>query len=464
MKMKCKFHHPPLTLRTRVRKGLCVLFRPAALLLLTLLLCINTYAYAQYVSITKQNTSLENVFAEIKKQTGYTFFYKGKINPGELKLDIDLKRASLDDALNTCLRPFKLNYTIVDKTIVITSATAPAATAAQEPAPEQVITGMITDSTTREPMIAVTIMVKNKSGRALSSEKGTFQIEAEEGDIIVFTSIGYRRKEMVVRGTTMTVVLAPNTSSLSDVVVTGYQNIKKDNYTGNAIVVKGDQLKQINPQNIIKGLASFDPSFRLAQNNLVGSDPNAMPKINVRGSTALPSVNGEILDRNNLSSSYNLPVFIMDGFEVSLQKVVDLDINRIASVTILKDAAATAVYGSRAANGVIVISTKAPAPGKLRLTYNFEMKGTAPDLTDYSVLNAKDKLEYEKLAGLYDGANNAGVNQDQLDQLYYNKYHNVISGVNTYWLSQPLRNTLSQKHSIYAEGGDSTFSYCIDVR
>ncbi|RFS20669.1 SusC/RagA family TonB-linked outer membrane protein [Chitinophaga silvatica] len=462
--MKCEFHHLPLCLRARVRKRLPLLFKPAVLLLLALIFGVHTYAYTQYVSITKQDISLENVFAEIKKQTGYTFFYKGTINPGELKLNIDLKNASLDEALSTCLKQFKLEYTIVNKTIVVTAAIPSATPVKLENTFAQVITGRVTDSISHDPMVAVTIVVKNKTARTLSSDNGVFRIEAEDGDILIFSYVGYRKKEVIVRGATLNVVLSPNPSSLSDVVVTGYQNIKKDNYTGNAIVVKGDQLKQLNPQNILKGLASFDPSFRIVENNILGSDPNAMPKINVRGSTALPSVNGEILDRNNLSSSYNLPVFIMDGFEVNLQKVVDMDINRIASITILKDAAATAVYGSRAANGVIVISTKAPVPGKLRLTYNFEVKGTAPDLTDYSVLNAKDKLEYERLAGLYSTANNTAATQEELDQQYYSKYKNVISGVNTYWLSQPLQNAVSQKHSLFAEGGDSTFRYGIALR
>ncbi len=100
----------------------------------------------------------------------------------------------------------------------------------------------------------------------------------------------------------------------------------------------------------------------------------------------------------------NLPTFILDGYEVSVEKVYDMDVNRIQSITILKDAAATAVYGSRAANGVMVITTKAPAEGKLQVSYSTDLTVTAPDLTGYNVLNATDKLEYEKLAGLYEEA------------------------------------------------------------
>lgn len=463
--MKFKFHCSPLPLAAKAGKRLCSHFRICIMLPLIVLLCLPVRAASQYVTISRQNASLETIFNDIKKQTDFTFFYKGNINPATMKTDVDLKNVSIEEALKVCLKKFNLNFTIVSKTIVITvgsnidAGPASAVTAIKD----SLINGKIVDSLTKDAMIAVSVYVKNSTEKTLTNDKGQFTIKANPGDILILTSVGYRTKEIPVNALYhQAILMAPKSSALSDVVVTGYQVIKKDNYTGNAIVVKGEDLKRLNPQNMLKGLASFDPSFRIADNNLLGSDPNAMPKINIRGTTAMP--NGEILDRNNLSSSYNLPVFIMDGFEVPLQKVVDLDINRIASVTILKDAAATAVYGSRAANGVIVITTKAPQPGRLRLSYNAEMKVTAPDLSDYSVLNAADKLEYERRAGLYSSQNNTAATQDELDQQYYSKLKNVVSGVNTYWLSQPLRNAYSQKHTIYVEGGDSSFRYGVDLR
>ena len=97
-----------------------------------------------------------------------------------------------------------------------------------------------------------------------------------------------------------------------------------------------------------------------------------------------------------------MPTFIMDGYEVTAEKVYDLNMDRVESITILKDASATAIYGSRAANGVVVITTKAPEAGKLRVTYNFNGVLQTPDLTDYNLMNAAEKLETERLAGRYD--------------------------------------------------------------
>lgn len=440
--------------------------------LTTILLLIGTLhlsaaSFAQTVTISRHNASLETLFKDIKKQTGYTFFYTGKINVHQSQ-DVDLKNATLSDAVRACLQHLELDFTIVDKTVVISPAKPKKA---ETPVTESaiaapvIIQGKVIDSATREALVGVNISVKNKPIHVQSNINGDFGLAASVGDVLVFSYIGYNIKEITVTDNKQWVVqLSMRNNHVNDVVVTGYQTIKKDNYTGSAVTIKGDDLRRVNPQSLIKSIATFDPSFRIADNNLLGSDPNSLPKVTVRGSTTLPSVNGSIIDRNNLSSSYNQPVFILDGFEVTLEKVADLDMNRISSVNILKDAAATAVYGSKAANGVIVITTKAPLPGKLQLTYNYELRVQAPDLTGYHVLNASDKLKYESLAGLYSAVNSTADSQDQLDKEYYSKLRNVVSGVNSYWLSQPLQNAYGMKHAIYAEGGDTTFRYGINLR
>jgi TonB-linked SusC/RagA family outer membrane protein len=465
--MKLIFLYPLMRFLGEVKRKYYVVMKLTTLILLVGALNLSAASFGQTVTISRHNASLENLFKEIKKQTGYTFFYTGKINVHQVK-DVDIKNAPLAEAVRTCLQNLDLDFTIVDKTIVISPA-KPKTTAA----PVTTLTigipiiaqGKVIDSATQEPLIGVNISVKNKPIHVQTNANGEFKVGLERGDVLTFSYVGYDFKETVVMdGKFIEILLTAKNNRMNDVVVTGYQVIKKDNYTGSAITIKGEDLRRVNPQSLIASIATFDPSFRIGDNNLLGSNPNSLPKVTVRGSTTLPSVNGSIIDRNSLSSSYNQPVFILDGFEVSLEKVVDLDMNRISSVNILKDAAATAVYGSKAANGVIVITTKAPLPGKLQLTYNYELKVQAPDLTGYHVLNAADKLNYEKLAGLYSTVNNTADSQDALDQQYYSKLRNVVSGINSYWLSQPLQNAYGMKHSLYAEGGDSTFRYGIDLR
>lgn len=464
--MKLTFLYNAVCAIRRVKYKCLLVLKLTTFLLLVGVMHLSAASYSQTVTISRKNATLEAIFKDIKQQTGFLFFYSEKINVTGKTQDIDLKNVSLADALNSCLKNYELTYTIVNKTIVIRNK-VPEEGPAQPGAKKIEVSGTVADSVNAKntlPGVSITLK-KNKTFLGQTNGDGAFRITVDEGDVIVFSYIGYNSKEVkITDGKPLYIRLGQKTNNINDVVVTGYQVIKKDNYTGSAVVVKGEDLKRVNPNNLVQSLATFDPSFRIDPNNILGSDPNALPKINVRGSTSLPSINGDLIDRNNLSSTYNLPVFMLDGFAVSLQKVTDLDINRIASVTILKDAAATAVYGSRAANGVIVITTKAPQPGKLQLTYNYELTATAPDLTDYHVLNAAQKLEYEKLAGLYNAANTAAYSQDQLDQQYYSKLKNVVSGIDTYWLSQPLRNAFGHKHSLYAEGGDSTFRYGIAGR
>jgi TonB-linked SusC/RagA family outer membrane protein len=436
------------------------------ILLLVGAMHLSAASYSQSVSLSTQDKSLESVFKDIKRQTGYLFFYNGQVNLKSKTVTVDLKNVSLKTALDACLKQNGLSFTIIDKTIVIRNRLAD-----EEPmrAVDKVrISGQIIDSLSKVTIPGANIAVKGTRGLiGQSNDKGEFAVLVEPGKTLVFSYIGYKSSEVVVTtGKAIVVKMVPDVNNMKDVVVTGYQVIKKDNYTGNAITVSGAELKRNNPQNLLKSIQSFDPSFKVLDNNLLGSDPNKLPKINVRGATAIPSINDKILDRNNLSSDYNLPAFILDGFEVSLQKVVDLDINRIESVTLLKDGAATAVYGSRAANGVMVITTKAPVSGKLQLSYNYELTFNGPDLSDYKVLNAKQKIDYEQLVGLYKSATGTSgdTKQDDLDAQLFTRLKNVASGVNTYWLSQPLQNAFQQKHSLYAQGGDQTFRYGVDMR
>jgi len=151
----------------------------------------------------------------------------------------------------------------------------------------------------------------------------------------------------------------------------------------------------------------------------------------------------------------------MDGFEVNVQKVYDMDPNRIESITILKDAAATAMYGSRAANGVVVITTVAPKPGEVTVTYSLTGGVTFPDLSDYNLANAEEKLEIERLAGLYDPEE--GATSISKQDAYWRRYKNIAEGADTDWISKPLRNAVTHKHSLYIEGGNSDLRYALDA-
>jgi TonB-linked SusC/RagA family outer membrane protein len=232
-------------------------------------------------------------------------------------------------------------------------------------------------------------------------------------------------------------------------------------------------LKSLNPTSVLQALATADPSVRIEQNNALGSDPNQLPIIQIRGQNNLPVVTqgsgnatATPVSNGDFMSSYllnpNQPLIILDGFQTSLQTIYDLDINRIANITVLKDAAATAAYGSKAANGVLVVETKQPSAGRVQVTYAINASINVVDLSSYNLLDAAGLLEAQRLAGVYSDPNNH-FNDVALKQWYDYRKYQVESGVNTYWLSQPVRNGYGLNHSLNLSGGSRSMRYSLSL-
>lgn len=438
-------------------------------LLCLLSVMLSAQLFGQTVSIREKSMSLPELFKEIRRQTGFEFLYNSQMIEKVSPFEVNVKNKTVSDVLNDCFKNLPLTYKIMDdKTIIVSQKTIIKKQDTIVTPVKKFVQGKILDQD-GHAVSGASIYYQNTTHGMVSDNSGKFKLEVSDpfADSIVISFIGYQPRTIHAEvNKVISVVLHPLDQVMNNVIIsTGYQEINSDSYTGTAVTVSGSDLKKVNPQNLLQSLQVFDPSFKIVQNNITGANPNSLPTINVRGSTALPSGNNsDIISRNNLSGTVNLPTFILDGYEVDVQKIYDLDINRIKSVTLLKDAAATAVYGSRAANGVVVIVTNPPKEGKLQLSYNSELNVTTPDLSQYHILNASQKLSYEFLAGLYTMNNNPGLNQDQLDQLYYHKKELILSGVNTDWLAQPLTTAYGQKQSLYLEGGSRSFRYGLALR
>ncbi|WGQ14987.1 SusC/RagA family TonB-linked outer membrane protein [Sphingobacterium faecium] len=439
--------------------------KPLSLFFVVLLFFICQKLNAQTITYSGRDVALTEVLQAIKKQTNYEYMGAKKLLDRAKPITVKVEKVTLKFFLDQILKDQDMSYTIDSKTIFLEQRSP---NTNQKTAPDvkkhsqrEIKVSVVGKD--QNPLNGVTVL---QDGRpiAISDQDGRFFLATAKGTLTM-TMVGYRTYVLKLLDDKFdySIRMEEETNALDQVVVTGYQVIKKDSYTGTAVTKSGEELRQVNPQNVLQAMQVFDPSFKLLDNNLAGSNPNALPNINVRGSSSLPSGNNEVLRRDHITTSINMPAFIMDGFEVSVQKVLDLDMTRIESVTILKDAAATAIYGSRAANGVMVITTKSPKDGKLQMTYTHESNVNVPDLSGYKVLNAPNKLAYEKLAGLYD-ADIQRQSQDVLDELYYGKLANVLGGVDTYWLSQPVRTAVGQKHGLYIQGGAETFRYGMDLR
>jgi len=314
-----------------------------------------------------------------------------------------------------------------------------------------------------------TVIVKGTSIGGSTNDQGMFVFSLPKMDTIylLVSFVGMETREVGITNFNQEVVvrMKPDTKGVEEVVVTGYGNVRKTSFTGNSVTVSRDELLKVSKTNVMKALEVYDPSFRVKTNNQWGSDPNALPEMQIRGQS---SIGVKDLDRNTLSKSAlennpNLPIFIMDNFETTIQKVYDMDPNRIESITILKDAAATALYGSRAANGVVVITTVAPKSGEVRVTYNMVGTISMPNLNDYNLMNARQKLEAEVASGMYEAEGEDFWFKKIRIEEYQGKLKNVREGVNTYWLAKPLRTEFNHKHSLYLEGGNEEFRYGIDL-
>lgn len=327
--------------------------------------------------------------------------------------------------------------------------------------------GRVIEKLSKEPMVGVTIRLDGHSTGVITDINGCYVLTLpEKGGLVIYSYIGFEtRKIKVTSRQKVDVQMVEATESIQEVIVTGYNSIQKESFTGNTTKIVKEDLLKVNPNNLISAIQTFDPSFRIQENLAAGSDPNSLPQFVLRGQTGigettLGQTSTSSISREVLSGNSNLPIFILDGFEVDVEKIYDLDMNSIHSINILKDAAATAMYGSRAANGVIVIERRAPEAGKFRVQYSGVLSAELPDLSSYNLMNAREKLETERLAGLYDS------NTPEIDPYtngYYQRLNNVLTGVDTYWLSQGLRTALNHKHSVFIDGGENDVRWGVEL-
>lgn len=304
----------------------------------------------------------------------------------------------------------------------------------------------------------VTIILEGTNRGVTTDAQGEFSISIPEMPRVklVFSFIGMKTKVVVVEDCQpLQVIMEEESTAMDEVVVTGIYERKRSDFTGSASTFTAEKLKEVGNQNILQSLKSLDPAFAIIESNEWGADPNRLPDIEIRGKTSIIGM------REELEADPNQPLFVLDGFETTLQTIVDLDMDRVASITILKDAASTAIYGSKAANGVVVVETKTPAQGQLRVTYSGNFNFQVPDLSSYNLMNSSEKVAFEEYSNRYKVSPFGGTFEqgEKLQELHNNHLRSVARGVDTYWLSEPLRVGFNHRHNLYAEGGDEHMRY-----
>ena len=292
--------------------------------------------------------------------------------------------------------------------------------------PGRIMTGNVKNEK-GEFIVGASVYVKSmpRIGTATDA-KGEFRLQGIPAgkQIIVFTFIGMVPFEVeYANQRDFEVVLKEDATQVNEVVVTGIYSRDKNSFAGSAKTYTGKELRAIGTKNVFQSLKTLEPALTVVENRAFGADPNRLPDLEIRGKTSLV---GDLT--TEYDNTANQPLFILDGIEVEIAQIQNLSMDRIGSVTVLKDAASAAIYGSKASNGVIVVERKRIEGNKVRLSYNFVPKFSIPDLSSFNLTNAAQKLALEELAELYK------TSDGSMDKAYDYKLQNVRRGVNTDWM------------------------------
>jgi TonB-linked SusC/RagA family outer membrane protein len=459
--------------------------------IIMLIFCLHVSARSssQTISLSGRNLSMKEIFTAIENQTGYLVWGKLDFLEHSRPVTLSVSKMPLTNFLALVMADQPFTYKMADNTIILSEKQRGTAWIGEKAAvkddgpPTVSIAGFLSNAETHEPLNGASITFKGHqvvlgapTGTS-SDPSGRFVFSSIPMDAtLVISSVGYTDLEIPVSkliamepNTTITVntatvrklgngvftiALRPVHTALGEVVINnGIFKRDKESFTGSVSTFSGEELKTIGNKNVIESLVTLDPSIIKVDDNLQGSNPNKLPTLEIRGKTNLTNAN--LNDQFN--SDPNQPLFILDGFESTLQAIYDLDMNRVASITILKDAASTALYGSKAANGVVVVETKRPVPGKMQGSYVGDFSFDLPDLSSYNLMNASEKFQWEKLA--LGHPTGSGPNDWLIEERNAAVQAAINQGVNTYWLRVPVRTGVTNKHSLQLNGGNSELSF-----
>lgn len=430
--------------------------------LFALCLTASARSSSQSITLSGKELPLKKVFAAIEAQTGFVFFYNKQLLAHTKPVTVSVVDMPLNEFLNKTLKDQPLHFRFEGKTITLSRKaervpSMPPPEIYEAPPADSIkkVTGTVM-SESGEPIAGASVMLKGSRRGVNTGSRGDFALEALPGQTLVVSFVGYNDYEIKIKtpGEKLLAKMTPSSTSMTDMVVTGIYQRKKESFTGSSTTYTSKELKMVGNQNVLQSLKTLDPAFAIVENSTYGSDPNRLPDIEIRGKSSVIGLTEQY------GTNPNQPLFILDGFESTLSIISDFTMDRIESITVLKDAAATAIYGSKAANGVIVVETKRPTPGALRINYNLNSTVSVPDLSDYNLMDAKEKVEFERRSGFFGTLDaNGNIITDGGDAKYQSRLKEVQRGVNTYWAGEPLRTAITQRHTLFAEGGDATLRY-----
>ena len=381
------------------------------------------------VTISERNVPLEKIFKKISDQTGYLFFYNADWLKTASPVTIRVKNAPLEDVLNICFVNQPLSYSIVGQTIVLKLKTLPGITIPANDT-SRTIHGQVLDDE-GNPLSGASVRIRGADGATVSDASGHFKLEKVHGDAILEISyVGYTLQVVPVRGrSSFTVALRKMSSALTETVVVGYGSSSKAKLTTSVAIVKKEQLNDLAITNLADAFTGNVSGVMVEDG---GGGPDDLPVIRVRGYGSI-----------NAGSE---PLYVIDGMIATSNEFSLLNPKSIQSISILKDAAAGAIYGSRAGNGVVIVTTKG-GQGKAKFSYNTTV-GIQKVERKIDVLSGPEYIQY---------ADKAYANSGLPAPVF-------SPGIaNTNWQDQIFRTGIYQNHQISASGGNDNFKYNVSL-
>lgn len=412
-------------------------------LMITFIFQVSAEGYAQKISLTKKNAPLEQVFREIRKQSGYNFLYDMEMLETSDPVSINLENGSLDDALKACFSGQLLTYTIVNKTIIVKKRkqledAVPAVVSLRKQ-----ITGTVRDSVGVLP--GVSVRIKGSNLGTTTDVNGRFILDVpNDGAVLIFSMIGYDTQETSLSGkAVINLTMKATIGNLDDVVVVGFAKQKKTDVIGAITTIKPSELK-VPSSNLTTALAGRLAGVIAYQRSGEPGEDNA--QFFIRGVTTF--------------GYKKEPLILIDGVEYSTTELARINTDDIASFSILKDATSTAVYGARGANGVILITTKQGKEGKAQINLRLENSLSAATKN----VELADPITYMRLH------NEAYLTRDpgQGGPYSQSKIDNTAKGTDPYfypatdWRAELFKNyTMNQRANFNVSGGGQVANYYI---
>jgi TonB-linked SusC/RagA family outer membrane protein len=401
-------------------------------------------ANSQVLTLSETKVSLKKVLTEIRKQSGYNMLYNSDLLERAGLVSINVKNVSLEKALDASVRDQPFGYQLKDKTILITPKRQ-----SQKAVPPIDVKGQVRDEKGL-PLPGASIRVKGVSQATMTDANGNFALKGIDSQaILVISYVGYQPREMKAAAM-LAVSLEPEKSDLNEVVVIGYGTQKKSETTGSLSNVKGNVLED-------KPVASFESALngRATGVNMTANEGvvNQAPVFRIRGTNSLS------LSSYPLVVVDGVPMFTDDvsvGGNAATNPLASINTSDIESIDIAKDAAATSIYGSRAANGVVFVTTKSGKKGKAKVTYN-GYYGMSKAARLAKVLNAQQYLEIKN-----EGLQNAGT-YDPVNNYYGTSIGSDGKEIDTRWYDYIFRTGNSQNHNVSVSGANDNTKYYFSV-